>query len=205
MKKTLQVLLISLISTPLFSQTFGIKGGFNFAKMFAIEDGEIYSDEIGLKPGINFGPTVSFPINDMVSFESGLILNSKGYKITDTDYINKLNIYYVDVPITAKVNYELDDFNVFGVFGPYLGLALAGKYKENYEGDKYTERIKIGPKKDDDLKPIDAGITLGAGIGIENVEFSLNFSLGLSNVINSDYVKFKNRVLGLSIAYKFGD
>lgn len=128
------------------------------------------------------------------------------------EYEDKLNIYYLDIPLTAKAIFDVGGSKIYGTFGPYIGMGLSGKIKSEYTGNYETETdeedINFGSDKDeDDLKRLDYGLTAGVGIELKSIQIGINYNLGLANISSytDDGNKISNRVLGISVGYKFGE
>ena len=54
------------------------------------------------------------------------------------------------------------------------------------------------------MKRLDMGLGFGAGVELGQIVFSLNYELGLANIIDSSPEKLKNKVFQISLAYMFG-
>jgi hypothetical protein len=216
MKNLVQLFLvfiaITITTDALYAQKFGIKAGLNLSTMHAEDDKDGTWDDLKMNPGFHIGATAEFPITEMFSFETGLLLTTKGYKMSRERaswdaYESELNLLYLDIPLTAKASFDLGGTRIYGVFGPYLGIGLSGKFKS-----------KAGPTEEDtgsyeydiewgsELKRVDFGLTMGAGVELNSIQIGLTYSLGLANI--SSYTdggyKMKNRVLGISLGYRFG-
>jgi len=214
----LVVVIVCTMTTELFAQNFVVKGGLNLSNMIAKDDEETYSDDFKMRPGFHVGAAVEFPINEMFSFETGLLLSTKGFKMSEEDtydgetykIVEKYNLLYFDIPLTAKATFDLGGAKIYGVFGPYLGMGLSGKnkYELTYGGetDSEEEDIEWGSDEGDDLKRLDFGLTMGAGVEISSIQIGLTYGLGLANISSytDDGTKINNRVLGISVGYKFG-
>lgn len=203
--------LVLTMASESFAQRFGLKGGLNLANMLVKDDDKTYSDDLKTSPGFHLGATAEFPITEMFSFETGLLLSTTGFKATGEDYEDKLSLLYLDIPLTGKASYDMGGIKLYGVFGPYLGMGLFGIYKseETYEGEteKDYETINWGSDEaESDYKRLDFGITLGAGVEINAIQLGLSYNLGLANISpdTEDGFKINNRVLALSVGYKFG-
>lgn len=223
MKNLIKVSIVALlvtVGTESFAQTFGVKAGLNLSKLLIKDDLGKYTDEYKMNPGFHFGPTVEFPIDKMFSFESGLLLSSKGSKFSAKETIiggtyefkQTINTYYLDIPLTAKATFDIGSSKIYGTFGPYLGMGLSGKAKsefpDNGEIKKVEKDIRFGSdENEDDYKRLDYGLTAGLGIVLNPVQIGISYNLGLANISNAnDYgLKVKNRVVGISIGYKFGE
>ncbi len=213
--KLLCVVVLFTMATRTTAQKFAVKGGLNLSKMLIKDDDDTYSDNFKMNPGFHLGVTAEFPINDMISFEPGLLLSTKGYKAKESgtgyEYKETTNLFYFEVPLNAKATFDVGGTKVYGIFGPYLGLGLSGKSKTKYteDGDSGTDTytIKWGSDADnDDLKRFDLGLNVGAGVEIKSMLVGINYGLGLANI--SSYTdggnKAKNRVLAISFGYKLG-
>ena len=198
--------LISLTSQTFAQPTFGIKGGVNFAKM-VVEYGDVSAEDyIKMKLGFQIGGTAEWVINEMFSFEPALLLSTKGFKLvvdeTGYEYSEKLDLLYIDIPLNGKVYFDAGGMKVYGLFGPYIGMGLSGKSKWEEDGESGTDDIEWG--SDGDIKRLDFGLTIGAGMNIKGIEVGLSYALGLANLSpDSNDSKLNNRVLSLTAAMKF--
>lgn len=219
LRKLLFAIIMITISTVSFAQTFGIKAGLNLSNMLMKDNDQTYSDDFKMNPGFHFGATAEIPIVEMLSFETGLLISTKGFKTSGEssesgftyEYKTKMNLIYLDIPLTAKATFDLGGAKIYGAFGPYLGMGLTGKTKTeatvNGSSDTNSEDVSWGSDaENDDLKRLDFGVSVGAGIEISSIQVGLSYELGLANI--SPYTdggaKIGNRVLGLSVGYKFG-
>lgn len=201
------------------AQTFGVKVGANFANQLWKDNDDTYSDDFKMNLGINGGITAEFPINDMIAFETGLMLNSKGFKIEETEDIlgttftltTKTNLLYLDIPLNLKAGIDMGGAKLYGTFGPYVGFGITGKVKMKLEGGGETEEdsedIEWGSDDDSDLKRLDFGLNIGAGVEFGAISVGVNYGLGLGNLLPNpeDGAKINNRVIGISLGYKFGN
>ena len=214
-KKLLLVVIVLTMVTESYAQTFGVKAGLNLSNM-VIEADEMFDyEDLKMNPGFHIGGILGFPISDMFSFETGLLLSTKGFKLNEKEnsyeYKNKMNLFYLDIPLTAKASFDVGDAKVYGVLGPYFGIGLSGKTKSEYSYEDETEtdeeEVKWGSDEDeDDLKRLDFGLTMGAGVEINSIIFELSYDLGLANIVTipDDSFTINNRVLKISVGYKFG-
>jgi len=217
MKKLISLfslVLLLLVATQSFAQIkFGVKTGLNITNMLSKNDDEKFSKDFVMKPGLHLGATAELPISESFAMETGLLFSMKGYKYDKNDYRYTLNINYLEVPVNAVYKINLEEISILLHTGPYLGYALSGKVKSDKEmfgenGDKKKYTIKFGNNKDkDDMKPLDFGLNFGAGIGINSFIIDFQYGLGLANLspYTENRTKLKNKVIGISIGYKFGN
>jgi len=210
------IVLISLFSLQASAQTFGLKGGLNLSNMLDKDDDGTYSNDFKMKPGFHLGATVDLPLNEFLSFESGLLFTTKGTKYEEetmgANLSAKVNLSYLDIPLTLKATHDLGEgIKMFGAVGPYVGIGIGGNIKGTfeYQGESETDEEDIvwGSDEDDaDLKRLDMGLTFGGGVEINLITLGISYDLGLSN--NSPYqdngTTSKNRVLRFSVGYRFG-
>jgi len=183
------------------------------AKMLVENLNRTYSNEILKRPGFQFGPIVDLPMDKVVSFETGLLLTGKGFRYStrrnpgmyESDAILNTNLLYLDIPLTLKITIDLDDSKLFSVFGPYVGVGLKSTVKCNGDCSKGKEDIEFG--SEEDLKRIDTGINMGAGVEITPFQIGVTYSLGLANLstnTNDRSEKVKNRVWLVTVTLRFG-
>lgn len=209
--------LVFIIATFLISnveaQELSIVGGLNFSNMsdkdndynYAKEDN--YKSRIGGHAGLLFG----FDLSDKLMLQTGLLLNTKGFKQKEIDgqykETFKFNTTYLDIPVLVSYQQEFgSNLKFIGGLGPVLGIAIGGKgvYVEQYKDEKVKESINIPfGKKEDEMKRIDFGLMLQAGLQVEKVRFGIFYNQGLVNLANynEDAFRTKNRVIGISAAY----
>ncbi len=199
MKKITSLLVfvfMMVLVTESHSQTFGIKGGLNIANLTYSGDGTTASVKSIM--GIQVGPVADFKLQENLSFNTGLLFSIKGAKTEGTDGITE-TLDYLVVPLNLAYKFPINnDAKFFLQAGPYIGYALSGK-------DKYsdgTDDIKFGEKGG--MKRGDFGIGVGAGLEFGAIVASLNYELGLSNMLDDATYKQKNKVIQISVAYMFG-
>lgn len=214
------LIILFVLCGPLqsFAQNIGVRAGLNMSNMLMKEGQRTYSEDFNTNPGFQIGLVADFPIQGIFSFETGLMLSSKGYRENEEftemgeryKYNSSLNLMYLEIPLAAKASFDLGGVRVYGNFGPYLGMGISGKYKWDYsysgESDKGDETVNWGnDPENEEFRRFDYGLTMGAGVEINNLQIGLNYGLGLANVssYNEDGFKANNRVLGLTVGYFF--
>ena len=208
--KISMIALISLFCLQSNAQTFGLKAGLNLSNML-IKDNDENSDLNNI-PGFHIGAIVDMPFNEFLSFESGLLFTTKGYKFEEEELFKlkaETKLYYLDIPLTLKASHDLGNgLKMFGTAGPYVGIGLSGKTKATFEGVIMDDdNINWGSSDDDDLKKLDWGLTFGGGVEINSIIIGISYDLGLSNIsAYQDYGStIKNKVLKFSVGYMFGN
>ncbi|MEI7523489.1 MAG: porin family protein [Mariniphaga sp.] len=191
------MLLVQIVN----AQTFGIKGGINFANVTFSGGGTTVSEKS--ITGVHFGPIMDFALQENLFLNTGLLFSIKGTKSEDSyggttsTYTTTLN--YLVVPINLAYKFPIDKKTKLVIqAGPYLGYALSGKDK----GPDGSTDIKFGEQGG--LKRLDMGLGFGAGVEFGPVVVSLNYELGLANIEDTSSYTAKNKVLQISLAYMFG-
>lgn len=215
--KIFVVIILLTTTTELRAQKFGIRAGLNLAHMLWKDNDEIYSEDYNFKSGFHVGAIAELPITEVFSFESGLLLSTKGFNITqgsnilDEEFkkVSTANILYLDIPLTGKASLDVGGTKIFCQMGPYLSMGLSGNGKAVFtEGGETSvdERdIVWGSDKESDLKRFDYGLTMGVGVEINSIQFVLTYNFGIANIsANRDFGQtFTNRVIGISVGYLF--
>jgi hypothetical protein len=220
MKQLVKLLLVIFVvsaSYPAYSQ-LGLKAGVNFATQYMEdEDGEVISDEFSNLTGFHVGIIASMPLGENFAFETGLLLNTRGTRIEASETFmgetigveQRVNLYYIDLPLTLRVGFGDPDFNVFGKAGAYVGYGLWGRISSEFTflGETESEEVDIewGTGDDDHYRPLDWGLTAGVGVEVRGVRLSLNYDFGIANIApDTEAGIIQNRVFRVSLAYMFG-
>jgi hypothetical protein len=226
----LSFLFVSALQAQKNQGGFIIKGGVNFSNISTADDGSI--NEANSLTTFNAGVLGDIPIADVLSIQTGLILNGKGakseYYVDDNNHNDnyvkaKFKPLYLELPVNAVFKMPLEDKSaVFIGAGPYLALGIGGKseittkllgvensYEEDidFDEDDITTDEQEGAQWNK-LKQWDMGVNFLAGIEVNHVVLSLNYGLGLTKINsmqtdNDENDKNKYRVFSISLGVKF--
>ena len=221
MRNLIKLLMLAIVfsfTSVTFAQSYVVKGGLNLSKIMMRNDEDTFNDQFDMTPGFHIGVTSEFPIFKEVAFETGLLLSTKGFKRSATvlyggetkEFKGSANLLYLDIPITVKTYFNIRGTKFYGALGPYIGFGLSGKSKEDcivngvIESDE--KDVNWGTGDSNDLKRLDFGLTAGAGMEINTVQIGLSYNFGLANISANTEIgqTINNRVLSLSVGYKFG-
>lgn len=214
---TILIFALFLVSFDTFGQQWGIMGGLNLSTMRYQTDNYDYGKHFSMRPSFHIGITYEAPINEFLSFQPAFMLTTKGYKykysnFQNTNYsyneIDKVKTSYLEIPLTVKAFTEVGDIKIYGLFGPYLALGIAGKTKSivKSNGNKNTSSSTISwgsDSNEDDLKRFDMGLTFGVGAQYSQYTFGISYDLGLTNIAayQDNGNTIKNRTLQFSVGY----
>ena len=192
MKTQILVLLtISILTLNLKAGDFhkaGIKLGYNHSTIAGkILPGKAVS---GI-PGFNIGGYYSYRFNDRYSLKQELLLATKGFAINTVGDINLYNIFiYLELPVLAQIT-----------------LMPQNKIKPNiYIGPTISKKIVtlnfVGIVED--IRKIDYGLIVGAGIEYWKVSLDLRFNRSLIDFDLSDQKNaLKNQSISVLAGFSF--
>lgn len=221
LKRTLIAIVLLTFSSVTYAQTFGLKAGFNLSNFDSKSnhgssgDYDSFSYDLKLNPGFHFGATAEFAVAKSFSLETGLLLTTKGFKNkyiyidyygVETNINGNSTFYYIDIPLNAKTTFDLGNKKLYGALGPYIGFGIGYSFKDETTGNSQTYKHNSGFILGSGLNSrIDFGLNIGCGIIINAFQFGVTYSLGLANSMYNpgNAETAKNRVLGLSIGYRF--
>ena len=191
MKKTLVLILISLLSVPGFSQTED-EPGFQLGFQFSPSIGWFKPDSEGLerdgmRVGFNFGLTADFNISKNYAFSTGLGLINTGGKINFQD------VNYIHVPITLKLKTnQIGYMTYFARIGFGLGVNYRAEADEEFKYPGVSETIS-GSELDykDEINLLRTSLIIGLGAeynlsGNTSLVFGASFDNGFNNVLKED-------------------
>ena len=185
--KKLFTITMALVAFTISAQnvTFGAKAGLNFASM--VGDA---AEGLDGRTSFHIGATAEFEISESFSIQPELLYSGQGYTydFDGADVTGKVD--YINLPVMAKF-YVADGFSVEA--GPQIGFLASAK--EDVDGESFDI---------EDLKSTDFAFNIGAGYKVDSgLNFGLRYSMGLTDVPDSDTDGFKHSVLQLSVGYNF--
>ena len=175
--------------------SFGLRAGVNFQNLNGknFTGGNLNNK---LKVGFNVGVTADVPVAAPEYFvQTGLLFTTKGAKVEPgTGPANKVNLNYLEVPITFLYKPVVGEGRLLLGVGPYLGFGIGGS--ADYGDIDFKN----------DLKRFDAGGNVLFGYQFTpNVSAQLNAQLGLLNIQKhtTGDETLKNTGFGVSLGYHF--
>jgi len=183
---------------------FGPKVGVNLSTMTLKSSG--LSFDPTMQVGFHVGVISEISITDNLVLQPGIFYSTKGskFKISHSQLSYEASIApgYVDIPINLNYYFGTGNTKIAFFAGPYIAYGIGGKTKSDGE----SADISFGNTDNDDMKPLDFGINIGAGVNLNGLLISAQYGLGLANLVPSTTgdAEMKNRVIGISLAYLFG-
>lgn len=213
MKKIfLFVVSVIVIGTNLSAQgTFGVRVGMNAAKLRYSGDG--VSESMDARIGFHVGMSYEWQLTKQIplSLETGLYGSLLGDKQTAThEHIGsaevKNSLLYLQVPILLGYTFDVgSNVGIKPFAGLNFGLGLVGKQKIEIQGESATSDNMF--KKIDGervFKRGDMGCRIGVGIYFaRNFYGAVSYEWGLTNILNDDDYKIKNRNFMITLGYNF--
>ncbi len=180
--------------------------------------------------GFAVGAFAIIPVNEKFSFQPELMFVQKGGKFSD-DFIDdddffdddvffdendffddeggtaELTFNYLDIPLLVRFDIPSEgSVAPYLTAGPVVGILLSANEKFNGESSSI----------DDEMKTFNFGLSLGAGVSVNQLHFDLRYEIGLANIFDAieeedddfdDFfdldVSFKTSGLMLTIGYSF--
>ena len=175
---------------------FSLTGGLNLSRFSTNSTIEGYTPG-SVKPGFYMGINKGFEITEMLSVDAGLLLNFKGekYEYFSTEY---LNLIYFDVPVVAKVHFNLLGIDSYVGLGPYLGIGIMSTY---YDSNGRSYSLIVSNANESAYQRFDYGLASTAGIRFGRVGLNISYTHGLPNVNQGLFLTQKNRVFSLGVSY----
>ena len=171
MKKLVLTMLFGLIALAGYSQVrWDVQLGMNFSNMTKADDAKML-------PGFKVGLGMDYAFTDVWSLKSGLMFESKGYKVDE----EKARPIYMQIPVMAawKANIT-EDIKFIVNAGPYFAVGLGGKYKEG------NSDIKLFSSDGMNMKRFDLGIQWGIGVELSE-RYIVNFTGENGRIIRTLY------------------
>jgi hypothetical protein len=202
---------ITCMSIAGYSQTsIGLRAGVNFQNLNGKDEaGDKLNNK--LKPGFNLGVIADIPVAPEYYFQTGALFSTKGAKInTVGDY--KINLSYLEIPMTFLYKPVLGTGRLLMGVGPYIAFGVGGKVKTSGSDLDVKWKSDITPSEAADnvfyVKRFDAGGNLLFGYEFTNkLSAQLNAQLGLVDIspkVSGQSTKgtVKNTGFGISLGYR---
>jgi hypothetical protein len=160
--------------------------------------------ENSFRYGYQFGAVGELGFTNRFSVDGELTFISKGHKQTFEGGSSKYNVSYLGIPLLAKYSFKiLGVSKIYAKGGTFANVRTGGDYTTVYdEGETFVEDLDS-----EGWRRVDWGLSIGAGAefdadyGIWGID--LRYDQSFFDVHKSDAVKNRNRVIAVSITYKY--
>ena len=201
------ILLFIVFFTVSVKAQIGVRLAANLANIsVSPDDGLSHSSKIGFGAGLFYRIQAgNLTIQPELNFvQQGA---KSEFSLLGTNVTSSITMNYLQVPILVKYGFgDMDAVNYFVQAGPYLGLGMGKVKSETCAGsDCETSEINYG-SGDEDVKGLDFGLQLGAGVNItSNISVDARYVLGLSNFQNNPTgdASSKHNAINVGVGYKF--
>jgi hypothetical protein len=160
------------------------------------------SSQPEMPAGIHFGGNIEIPITPNLTFQPALLFSAKGsnFKIDTVDIA--LSPIYIEIPLNAVYCFGSGESRLFLLAGPYFAYGVGGYKLETGSVFRY---ISYGSGENKDLRHLDLGFNLGAGVNIKGFIISAQYGIGLANIspVTAGGSEIRNKVIGISISSLF--
>lgn len=201
---------ISFANAQTGKTSFALKGGVNFQNLTGKNiDGNKMNNK--LKTGFVVGVNAQIPIATDFYIQPGVEFSKKGTESQNEN--TKVNLNYIDVPVSLVYKPMLGNGKLILGFGPYVGFGIGGKVDNDGSDDadvKFEKEVTLTEYMSGTayFKPMDAGANIFAGYEKAKLSFQLFTQLGLTNITpkikgyTNDNSSVKNTGFGLAVGYR---
>jgi len=211
MKKILFTVLFAGMFTFVTNQTiaqdvqFGAKAGISFysTTFSASAGGFSFEETSDSKLGFALGVYAVVPFHPMFAFQPELMFVQKGGTETDEffgdEFETKITLNYLDVPLLLRFNVPIQgNVQPYLVAGPTIGFLLSATVSDDDDSEDFS----------DELSSLNYGLSIGAGVGIDQFNVDLRYEFGLADISDSDNgfggdVDYSTSGIMLTVGYSF--
>lgn len=201
-KHTVAVLVaLAMVGLPAGASAQGIGLGVKAGASLATLSIEGVEDGLSNKAGFTIGGFVNVGLSPMFSIQPELLFSQKGTSMSgevlgETVEVDQKSSY-IEVPVLARLSLGAPGVPVRPVVfaGPSFGFLLSAKAES---GDA-EEDIK------ENMKSLDVGGVIGAGVELGNFTIDGRYTLGLTNINDAegdDEGSIKNRAIMITVGLK---
>ena len=217
MKKLFILSAMALITLPAFSQEktprtikYIIRSGFAFSEFKYENKKEVSATRTNTEFYVS--ALANIPIQKIFSVQSGLSLVGKGNQLINKEYIEYVDLLYIEVPaiLVATFPTSIGKFSVGA--GPYLGIGIDGGRLRKSIGTQTTptqtlieDKIRFSNSANQ-YEPIDFGMNFLLAYEFKNgFGLTVGYSLGMTNIYDDKTTdqKIKNSAFSAGLSFNF--
>jgi hypothetical protein len=187
--------------------SFGAKGGLTIADMdLDVEPDTAIDFILGGHAG------VFFKIGDgLFSFQPEVMYVRRGARkvVEGSEYYRQVNMNYIDVPLLARLSFNLKVAELYFNFGPYVGYMMSAKINDKTFDEEQNAWVESDYKYDFDEEFVgrwDVGAVMGAGVRVLMIIVEVRYNHGFINIANKDILRYdnsNNKFLNVSLGVQF--
>ena len=185
--------------SPKAKTSFGVKAAVTASNITGKDgSGKKLDNKTAIR--FNLGFNAEFPVAQDFYFQPGVSLDTKGYVSKNTTPEQKLNLFYIDVPMNFIYKPASGNGHVLVGFGPYVGFGIGGKLKimsspeQNIDVEYRNSVNATTPAGRVYLKRVDAGANVLFGYEWNSgLSLQLNSQIGLTNLVPDMTTIFKRK------------
>ena len=169
--------------------------------------------------GFSGGADVYYQLTDKLALSGGVAYTQAGCNFKDIPadlsarsgtvlHDSYYNLGYVDVPLLAHIYISKDLALSIGCQPSFLTKATSHTEMQDYQTDgkggiKYEKNVVSEGDAKSFFKKTAFSIPVGISYEYENVMLMARYNIGLSKVYNHDLSDSKNKIITVSVGYKF--
>ena len=183
----LNILVASTLSAGKYS-TNGMKLGLNYSKFIGKD---IPGKGVNSIPGFSLGGFINYKLNDRFSLQPEVLITTKGSLINTVGDINLHNVFiYYEMPVLVKFTFPGNRrFKPILFCGPAVDVTCLTINDTNFPND---------------IRKIDLGFILDAGIEFSKISLDIRYNQGLLSFDKSaDDISLKNSTISFIVGFSF--
>ncbi|MBX9853683.1 MAG: PorT family protein [Cytophagaceae bacterium] len=158
----------------------------------------------------NFGLYGNILFSGKGSRASGNDVQSTFFGNKEFPFEQKYNLYYIEIPVMAKLSLGINNFYFKAFAGPSINFNVKGTESKIYEDKDYHEQNGYSDREIQGLNLMEYSFCYGGGIDVEIAQQSIFFLEVRNNIGMNTFGKINNLDafnqyfgLGLGILYKY--
>ncbi len=207
------IIAVGMVSNAMFGQiSVRPYAGMSISKFTYCEREAMMTVDRGapkFKPGLNLGIDVDFPINDVISIETGLSYIDKGAKYSKEKeefdfkwkFTSSVHIGYFGLPVMLKMQKEVGDIKLSVFGGPSMLFKLNDQEKYKIEFfDGISNMVEEFTESGNVENQFDVNLNIGGRIEYNNFNLGITYLHGLTDISLGENVK--NTSVLINIGYR---
>lgn len=195
--------MVGTVRPALAQQGIGLVGGYSSATTEFSPSGTVNPTSVS---GFAAGLSLASQIAPHLAFAPELLYVQKGYRqSTSTTTSFRRRSSYIELPLLFRMSSGTPNVRLLLLAGPSVAVKVACTDEVTALGTT-DERDCVNGDGSSAIKTIDAGVMVGAGVGLRRVSLTARYDIGLANEASSTTASFtsKHRTLLVMIGLALG-